>query len=95
MIKSFVLISLLLTPAWFSAIRLAFLQFRGQLKLRPFVVFYLLTFLLTVGGISFLWLVKVPSGIPYGVVILVGWSLFLLALLADSLPNTRKPDALS
>ncbi len=95
MIESFVLIGLLLTPAWFSAIRLAFLQFRGRLKFRSFGVFYLLTFLLTFGGISFLWLVKVPSGIPYGVVLIVGWLLFLFALLADSLPNTRKPDALS
>lgn len=95
MIDSFVLIAILLTPAWFPTIRLAFLQFRGQLKMRPFVVFYLLTFFWTVGGISFLWLGKVPSGILYGFVLLIGWLLFLVALLADSLPNKRKPDALS
>lgn len=95
MIDSFVLIAILLPPVWFSAIRLAFLQFRGLFKLRPFVVFYLLTFVWTVAGISLLWVVKVPSGIPYGLVILIGWILFLFALLADSLPNKRKPNALS
>lgn len=93
MIGSVALIAILLTPAWFPAIRLAFLQFRGQLEFRPFIVLYLLSFVWTVGGISFLWLGKAPSGILYGVVLLIAWLLFIFALLADSLPNKSKLDA--
>ncbi len=91
MIESIVLIVLLMLPAWFPAVRLGYMLSRGKFQIRPFVVLYLLSFSWTLGGVLFSWIAKVPSGIPYGIVLLIAWPLFLCAGLGDTLPE--RPNA--
>jgi hypothetical protein len=82
-VSTFLLIAGLLTPAWFSAIRLFQLFFRGKLGSRAIVWFYALSFVWIVGGVLFLSAITIPSGIPYGFVLLNA------AMIADGLSSDK------
>lgn len=91
-VSTFLIVALPLLPAWFPAIRL--FQFFLQRKLQPRTVvwLYALSFLWTAGGVLFLFVIGVPSGIPYGLILLIAWPLLIAAMIADG-PSSKKTGA--
>ncbi|MBI2308651.1 MAG: hypothetical protein HYU78_15290 [Rhodocyclales bacterium] len=80
----FIALGLALIPVWVPLLKLASLRNTSEMPWsRPSHFAFAATFVWTGGGISYLWISKVPSGIPYGIVLMIGWIAFLVSIVLD------------
>ena len=86
-------LGLALIPIWVPLLKLAGLKNTSEIPWgRASHFAFAATFVWTGGGISFLWISKVPSGIPYGIVLLIGWIALIVAIVMDvASGNTQRP----
>lgn len=87
----YVVFAILLTPIWFPLVRFAASFFASTKRWnRPHYWAYAVAFVWSGGLVSFFWASKVPSGIPYGVALLVGWFVLLAGFVLDMASSESK-----
>jgi hypothetical protein len=80
----FIVLGLALIPVWVPLIKLASLRNTSEIRWsRPSHFAFAATFVWTGGGISYIWISKMPSGIPYGIVLMIGWIAFIVSIVLD------------
>jgi hypothetical protein len=76
----------LLAPIWLPLIRFGISLFRPKKsKLRAYVWCYAVAFIWAAGWVSFQWVIRVPSGIGYGLALISAWLVMLPGIAADPL----------
>lgn len=84
------LIIILLAPVWLPPIILITLFFSKNLKSQAFVWVYIAEFILTVSGISYLYSIRVPSGLAYLIVLFPAWLIMLIAMIMSIFSTRNK-----
>lgn len=93
MVEKYIFLAAALAPIWFPLVRFlaTFLLSRKRWN-RPCNWAYAITLVWSGGLVWFFWVSRMPSGIPYGIVLLVGWIVLLLAIVLDvSLTEEAQP----
>lgn len=81
----YAIIGLVLAPIWIPLFRFATLLRANEKhwgRSRDWA--FAFTFFWTGGLVLLFWASEVPSGIPYGMVILIGWVLLLVSIALDA-----------
>ena len=89
----YVVLGLVLIPVWVPLLKLASLRNSSEkLWSRSSHFVFAVTSIFTGGGISYLWISKTPSGIPYGIFLLIGWISLVISIVLDvALGNSQLP----
>jgi len=86
------ILGIALIPVWVPLLKLASLKNTSEvLWSRPSHHMFAATTLWTGGGTAFLWISQVPSGIPYGVVLMIGWILLIVTIVLDVASGNSPP----
>jgi hypothetical protein len=80
----YVVLGFLLTPIWLPLLRFAILWRASETRWnRARNWAFAVTLAWSGGGVLFLWASNMPSGIPYGIVLLIGWLLLPVSIVLD------------
>lgn len=86
MLSDYALIAILMTPVWFPPVRFAISLARKnttQSQSRPFVWYYVITFIWAGGWVTFQWAIQIPSGIGYGLALFTAWPVMIIGMSKD------------